>query len=390
MLHLINDTLKKAKENNNRTNSSSCPIIDDTKIHDFETKMKDSMKIVKPYITTLPYEMNAGSRKKKQRKRSHKNRSHKKRSYKKEGEEGGMPDRNTGNASHGANDLPETTSVNISPDVPDRYDMIASILIMTMFGGIHYTGYFYILFDRIVESFAESGGYPTLHEACSPDNILMNNQIGRIVTGMVSCEDVQRTYTALTIFTAVSIIGVLGIMNGITFAVDSMYLNPETNTTSNNYMYFMNIASSMYTINHRNLAHMLRNSVRGAPPTGASQRDDNNPNLGNMNGGTKDSEQALKAMRLLNDACDTLEEIFKFMFPVSPSDKKKLNDIIKSVSQDCYSGDNYPTTKSRNYSPPPRVSMVSSLGGEIPTRKKRHTRKNMYTKRKKRKAYKKK
>lgn len=120
-----------------------------------------------------------------------------------------------GKRADGAADAPDTPAAPPSPVPPfdpgfsaetvppvntwDSYDYAAATYLIVISGGIQYLGGFATIINAAGDAIAEVGGIPTQEEACAPLNMLRNAELGSVMTGMMSCEEVQKRYVAIVV-----------------------------------------------------------------------------------------------------------------------------------------------------------------------------------------------
>lgn len=95
---------------------------------------------------------------------------------------------------------PGFSAATVSPvNTWDSYDYAAATYLIVFSGGIQYLGGFAAIINAAGDAIAEVGGIPTQEEACAPLNMLRNAELGSVMTGMMSCEEVQKRYVAIVV-----------------------------------------------------------------------------------------------------------------------------------------------------------------------------------------------
>lgn len=139
----------------------------------------------------------------------------------------------------------------------DSYDYAAAAYIIVAGGGIQYLGGMSVLFNAAADAIAQVGGIPSQEEACAPINVLKNAQLGRVMTGMMSCEDVQKRYVAI-VMTMVSTLG-LCIYSVVSSRVKEEFANV-------NWKDLGQVVTALGSAGHAIVANGLRRQASLLPP----------------------------------------------------------------------------------------------------------------------------
>lgn len=135
----------------------------------------------------------------------------------------------------------------------DNYDYAAAAFLLVAGGGGQYLGGFSALVDTTANTIAAAGGIPTQQEACDPLNMLKNAQLGSVITGMMTCEEVQKRYLAI-VGTMVATLGA-----GVLMSVST---NAKTAFENVNWSNPAKIAFALLSAGHTTLADGLRQRAR--------------------------------------------------------------------------------------------------------------------------------
>lgn len=138
----------------------------------------------------------------------------------------------------------------------DSYDYAASAYLIVLGGGIQYLGGFAALINAAGDAIAEVGGIPTQEEACAPLNMLRNAQLGSVITGMMTCEDVQKRYVAIV----VGIVSTLGLCVSATVGANAKKVFAKVKWTN-----LGDIVTALGLAGHTILADGLRKRKIGFP-----------------------------------------------------------------------------------------------------------------------------
>lgn len=134
----------------------------------------------------------------------------------------------------------------------DKYDYAAAAYLITIGGGIQYLGGISVLFNASVDYIANTGGIPTLESACDPAVIIQNLEFGRMVTGVMPCEEVQQRYTFI----------VYGLVTGIAGFVSKIIASQAREAFARvNWTNMGEVFRALASAGHTTLANALREAA---------------------------------------------------------------------------------------------------------------------------------
>lgn len=134
----------------------------------------------------------------------------------------------------------------------DQYDYAAAAYIIVMGGGIKYLGGISVLFNAAADYIASTGGLPTQASACDPSTIIQNLELGKALTGMMSCEEVQQRYTLIV---SAMVTGIAGFISTIVAS------NAREAFAGVNWTNMGDVLRALATAGHTSLAKALRNAA---------------------------------------------------------------------------------------------------------------------------------